>query len=41
VLEEGEMKIDLENDVIQGALLTHDGTIRHAPTAKMIEEKAS
>ena len=41
VLEEGEVKIDLENDVIQGALLTHDGTIRHAPTAKMIEETAS
>ncbi len=41
VLEEGEVKIDLENDVIQGALLTHEGTIRHEPTAKMIEETAS
>ena len=38
VLEDGEVKIDVNNDVIKGALLTHEGEIRHAPTAKMIEE---
>ena len=35
-LSNSELKIDLEDEVIQGALLTHDGEVRHGPTAKAL-----
>ncbi len=38
VSEEGAIKLDLEDEIVQGALLTHDGEVRHAPTAERIEQ---
>ncbi len=35
--QKGELKLDLEDDIIAGALLTHDGAVRHEPTRKAIE----
>ncbi len=32
-LSEGEVKLDLEDEVIAGALITHNGEVRHEPTA--------
>jgi len=37
MIEEGELKIDFDDDVIKGCLLTHDGNITHPATAKLIE----
>ncbi|MDA8016963.1 MAG: Re/Si-specific NAD(P)(+) transhydrogenase subunit alpha [Thermoanaerobaculia bacterium] len=35
--EQPAPKLDFEDEVIDGALLTHDGEIRHAPTREAIE----
>ncbi|MCA9532462.1 MAG: Re/Si-specific NAD(P)(+) transhydrogenase subunit alpha [Myxococcales bacterium] len=32
----GEIKLDLEDEIIDGALLTHDGKVRHAPTQQAL-----
>lgn len=32
----GELKLDLNDEVIVGTLLTHDGKVMHAPTAQLI-----
>jgi H+-translocating NAD(P) transhydrogenase subunit alpha len=32
----GELKLDLNDEVIKGTLLTHDGAIVHGPTAELI-----
>lgn len=36
MLDEGELKLDLEDEITRGALLTHDGEVRHAPTAEAL-----
>ena len=38
MVEDGEVKIDLEDEVVVGSLLTHDGKISHQPTADMLQE---
>ncbi len=35
-IKEGELHLDLEDEVIAGALLTHAGEVRHAPTAQAL-----
>jgi NAD(P) transhydrogenase subunit alpha len=32
----GELKLDLDDEVIKGTLLTHDGAIIHGPTAELV-----
>ena len=36
ITKEGELAIDWSDEVFSGAVLTHDGTIRHEPTRKAI-----
>jgi NAD(P) transhydrogenase subunit alpha len=36
MLEDGALKLDLEDEVVDGALLTHDGEVRHAPTREAL-----
>lgn len=36
VIEEGAVKLNLEDEIIDGALLVHDNTVRHAPTAELL-----
>jgi hypothetical protein len=31
----GELKLDLEDEIIKGTLLTHDGRIVHGPTSEL------
>ena len=38
MVEEGNLKVDLEDEVIAGSLLTHDGQIVHKPTAEKLQE---
>jgi NAD(P) transhydrogenase subunit alpha len=33
----GELKLDLNDEVIKGTLLTHDGAVFHAPTGELIK----
>jgi NAD(P) transhydrogenase subunit alpha len=33
---EGELSLDLDDEVLAGACLTHDGVVRHAPTAELL-----
>lgn len=35
-IEDGRLDLDWEDEVIRDAALTHEGAIRHAPTAKLI-----
>ncbi len=35
-LTEGEVALDLEDEVVAGALLTHNGEVRHGPTAEAL-----
>lgn len=37
MLKEGELVLDTEDEIIDGALLTHGGEIRHAPTREALE----
>jgi len=39
-VEDGELTLDLDDEVIDGALLTHDGNVRHAPTAEALGRPA-
>ena len=36
LLKEGEIVLDLEDEILAGALLTHDGEVRHRPTAEAL-----
>ena len=36
VLKEGEIVLDLEDEILDGALLTHNGEVRHGPTAEAL-----
>ena len=36
MLKEGEIVVDLEDEILDGALLTHNGEVRHAPTAEAL-----
>ena len=36
MLAEGEIVLDLEDDITKGALLTHAGEVRHGPTAEAL-----
>jgi NAD(P) transhydrogenase subunit alpha len=40
-LKDGEVQLDLDDEVVQGALLTHAGEVRHEPTAKLLAGGAS
>lgn len=33
----GEISLDLNDEIIQGALLTHEGIVRHTPTAQLLQ----
>ncbi len=37
LLEDGAIGLDPEDEVVDGALLTHDGEVRHAPTAEKLQ----
>jgi len=41
MVAEGELTLDLNDEIIDGALLTHGGEVRHAPTAEMLGEVAA
>ncbi len=36
--KEGKLELDLEDEILQGALLTHAGEVRHAPTAEALKQ---
>jgi NAD(P) transhydrogenase subunit alpha len=36
LLKEGAVVLDLEDEIVDGALLTHDGVVRHGPTAEAL-----
>jgi H+-translocating NAD(P) transhydrogenase subunit alpha len=36
----GVITLDLENEIIRGSLLTHDGNVVHAPTAELLKGSA-
>jgi NAD(P) transhydrogenase subunit alpha len=35
--KDNEFKLDLEDEIIAGALITHDGAVRHEPTKRALE----
>ena len=37
LVDEGNVKLDLEDEIIAGALLTHQGEVRHAPTQEALK----
>ncbi len=37
MLSEGQIALNLDDEITDGALLTHDGTVRHAPTAEALD----
>ncbi|MBT8211526.1 MAG: NAD(P)(+) transhydrogenase (Re/Si-specific) subunit alpha, partial [Acidimicrobiia bacterium] len=41
MMKEEGLEIDPEDDVLSGALLTHQGSILHEPTRKLVEEVSS
>ncbi|MGB5704256.1 MAG: Re/Si-specific NAD(P)(+) transhydrogenase subunit alpha [Polyangiales bacterium] len=36
ILKDGEVVLDLEDEILDGALLTHNGEVRHGPTAEAL-----
>ena len=40
LVEEGQLKIDLEDDISVGAIAVHAGEVRHEPTARMLQTEA-
>ena len=36
--KDGNFNIDLDDEIISGAIFTHDGTIIHQPTLQAIEK---
>lgn len=41
LLDDGAIRVDLEDEVVAGALLTHDGEVRHEATAAALAEGGS
>jgi NAD(P) transhydrogenase subunit alpha len=39
LIKEGELVVDIEDEIIAGSLLTHDGEIKHQPTAEKLQER--
>ncbi len=39
--EEGKLELNLEDEVLAGCLLTHDGSIAHEATAKALNEEVT
>lgn len=37
MITDGQLALDFDDEVIAGACLTHDGVVRHAPTAEALE----
>ena len=37
LLNEGEIALNLEDEIVDGALLTHNGEVRHGPTAEALQ----
>ena len=37
MVEEGQLRIDREDDVVNGCLLTHEGVLVHEQTAKLLK----
>ncbi|MEX1079440.1 MAG: Re/Si-specific NAD(P)(+) transhydrogenase subunit alpha [Homoserinimonas sp.] len=37
IVADGALALDFDDEVIAGSCLTHDGTVRHAPTAEALE----
>ena len=37
ITEEGKIKFDMENEIIKGCLVTHEGNIVHEMTKNIIE----
>ncbi|HEU4806844.1 MAG TPA: Re/Si-specific NAD(P)(+) transhydrogenase subunit alpha, partial [Homoserinimonas sp.] len=37
MIADGQLALDFDDEIIAGACLTHDGTVRHAPTAEALE----
>ena len=40
MVRDGELVLDFEDEVVAGACLTHDGEVRHRPTAELLGETA-
>jgi NAD(P) transhydrogenase subunit alpha len=38
-IKNGELAIDWQDEVFAQSVLTHDGQVRHAPTAKLLEAR--
>ena len=36
MIKEGDLNLDLEDEIISGAMFTHKGKITHQPTHKMV-----
>ena len=41
MIEDGELRLDWEDEVIRDSVLTHEGEIRHEPTRRLVEGEAS
>ena len=41
IIKDGKVKFDLDNDIIKGCLVTHEGKIIHKMTRKIIEGEAN
>lgn len=37
LVQKGVLALDLENEIIRGSLLTHEGNVMHAPTAELLK----
>ena len=36
MVKRGRLDLDVDDEIVKGALLTHDGNIMHAPTAEAV-----
>jgi NAD(P) transhydrogenase subunit alpha len=41
MVKDGELVPDFEDEVVAGACLTHDGVVRHEPTAQLLEGRGA
>ena len=39
LVHEGELRIDLEDEIIGPMCITHDGEVQHAPTRELLEKR--
>ena len=37
---DGEVRLDLDDEILAGCCVIHDGTVRHAPTAELLTSEA-